>query len=73
MTKKKKKKERKKEKRPNLEERREKRGGLMDVSHHLQMARSYRTFPWGSERGAGTRPNQKHNREFRIRVLCYQR
>ena len=37
-----------------------KRGGLTDVSCHLQTPRHYRTFPWASREGRiGTRPYQK--------------
>ena len=37
-----------------------KRGGLTDVSCHLQIPRRYGTFPWASREGrTGTRPYQK--------------
>ena len=42
----------------------DKRGGLMDVSHHLQTPRHHETFPGLQKGGTGTWPNQ--NTEFRI-------
>ena len=42
-----------------------KRGGLTDVSCHLQIPRPYGTFPWASRKGrTGTRPYQKSEPEF---------
>ena len=42
-----------------------KRGGLTDVSCHLQIPRRYGTFPWASREGrTGTRPYQKSEPEF---------
>ena len=51
-----------------------KRGGLTDVSCHLQIPRRYGTFPWASREGrTGTRPYQKsHQTRTRIRVLCQE-
>ena len=41
------------------------RGGLTDVSCHLQIPRRYGTFPWASREGrTGTRPYQKSEPEF---------
>ena len=41
------------------------RGGLTDVSCHLQMPRCYETFRWASREGrTGTRPYQKSEPEF---------
>ena len=48
-----------------------KRGGLTDVSCHLETLRRYRTFPWASREGrTGTRPYQKPDQE--IPVLCQE-
>ena len=48
-----------------------KRGGLTDVSCHLQIPRCYGTFPWASREGrTGTRPYQKPDQK--IRVLCQE-
>ena len=48
-----------------------KRGGLTDVSCHLQTPRHYGTFPWASRKGrTGTRPYQKPDQK--IRVLCQE-
>ena len=54
--------------------RRGKRGGLTDVSCHLQIPRCYGTFPWASREGrTGTRPYQKSDQtRTRIRVLCQE-
>ena len=42
-----------------------KRGGLTDVSCHLQIPRHYGTFPWASREGrTGTRPYEKSEPEF---------
>ena len=42
-----------------------KRGGLTDVSCHLQIPRHYGTLPWASREGrTGTRPYQKSEPEF---------
>ena len=42
-----------------------KRGGLTDVSCHLQIPRHYGTFPWASREGrTGTQPYQKSEPEF---------
>ena len=51
-----------------------KRGGLTDVSCHLQMPRHYGTFPWASREGrTGTRPYQKLDQNrTRIQVLCQE-
>ena len=51
-----------------------KRGGLTDVSCHLQMLRHYGTFPWASREGrTGTQPYQKADQtRTRIRVLCQE-
>ena len=44
---------------------RRERGGLTDVSCHLQMPRCYETFRWASREGrTGTRPYQKSEPEF---------
>ena len=50
------------------------RGGLTDVSCHLQMPKRYGTFPWASrEVRTGTRPYQKSDQtRTRIRVLCQE-
>ena len=50
------------------------RGGLTDISCHLQIPRHYGTFPWASrERRAGTWPYQKSDQtRTRIRVLCQE-
>ena len=41
------------------------RGGLTDVSCHLQIPRRYGTFPWASREGrTGTRPYQTSEPEF---------
>ena len=41
------------------------RGGLTDISCHLQIPRRYGTFPWASREGrTGTRPYQKSEPEF---------
>ena len=55
-------------------ERRGERGGLTDVSCHLQMLRHYGTFPWASREGrTGTRPYQKSDEiRTRIRILCQE-
>ena len=49
-----------------------KRGGLTEVSCHLQIPRRYGTFPWASREGrTGTQPYQKSDQtRTRIRVLC---
>ena len=40
-------------------EKEKKRGGLTDISSHLQITRYYRTFPWASrEWRTGTQTNQ---------------
>ena len=51
-----------------------KRGGLTEVSCHLQIARCYGTLPWASRKGrTGTRPYQKSDQtRTRIRVLCQE-
>ena len=42
-----------------------KRGGLTNVSCHLQIPRRYGTFPWASRKGrTGTRPYEKSEPEF---------
>ena len=42
-----------------------KRGGLTDISCHLQIFRHYRTFPWAFREGrTGTWPYQKSEPEF---------
>ena len=44
-----------------------KRGGLTDVSCHLQIPRPYRTFPWasrGGRTGLGPTRNQNQNLSF---------
>ena len=42
-----------------------KRGGLADVSCHLQIPRPYGTFPWASREGrTGTQPYQKSEPEL---------
>ena len=47
-----------------------KRGGLIDISFHLQIPRHYRTFSWASREGrTGTQPYQNRTR---IRVLCQE-
>ena len=50
------------------------RGGLTDVSCHLQIPRRYGTFPWGSREGrTETRPYQKSDQtRTRIQVLCQE-
>ena len=54
--------------------RRGRKGGLIDVSCHLQMLRRYGTFPWASREGrTGTWPCQKLDQtRSRIRVLCQE-
>ena len=54
--------------------RRGRKGGLIDVSCHLQMPRRYGTLPWASREGrTGTRPYQKSDQiRTRIRVLCQE-
>ena len=43
------------------------RGGLTDVSCHLQTPRHYGTFPWASRKGrTGTRPYQKPDQKIRV-------
>ena len=51
-----------------------KRGGLTDISCHLQIARHYGTFPWDSrEERTGTWPYQKSDQiRTRIQVLCQE-
>ena len=51
-----------------------KRGGLTDVSCHLQIPRRYGTLPWASREGrTGTRPYQKSDQtRTRIQVLCQE-
>ena len=51
-----------------------KRGGLTDISCHLQIPRHYGTFPWASgEDRTGTWPYQKSDQtRTRIRVLCQE-
>ena len=51
-----------------------KRGGLTDVSCHLQIPRHYGTLPWAYRDGrTGTRPYQKPDQNrTRIRVLCHK-
>ena len=51
-----------------------KRGGLTDVSCHLQILRHYGTFPWASREGrTGTRSYKKSDQtRTRIRVLCQE-
>ena len=53
---------------------RRERGGLTDVSCHLQTPRPYGTFTWASREGrTGTRPYQKSDQtRTRIRVLCQE-
>ena len=48
------------------------RGGLTDVSRHLQIARNYRTLSWASREGrTGTRPYQKLDQNrTRNQILC---
>ena len=55
-------------------ERGSERGGLTDVSCHLQIPRQYGTFPWASREGrTGTQPYQKSAQtRSRIRVLCQE-
>ena len=50
------------------------RGGLTDVSCHLQMPRHYGTFPWASREGrTGTQPYQKSDQtRTRIWVICQE-
>ena len=50
------------------------RGGLTDISCHLQIPRHYGTFPWASREGrTGTRPYQNSDQtRTRIRVLCQE-
>ena len=50
------------------------KGGLTDISCHLQIPRHYGTFPWASREGrTGTRPYQKSDQtRTRIRVLCQE-
>ena len=50
------------------------RGGLTDVSCHLQTPRHYGTFPWASREGrTGTRHYQKSDQtRTRIRILCHE-
>ena len=50
------------------------RGGLIDVSCHLQIPRRYGTFPWASREGrTGTQPYQKSDQtRTRIRFLCQE-
>ena len=51
--------------RERRQERGGKRGGLTDVSCHLQIPRRYGTFPWAFREGrTGTRPYQKLEPEF---------
>ena len=51
--------------RERRQERGGKRGGLTDVSCHLQIPRHYGTFPWASREGrTGTLPYQKSEPEF---------
>ena len=51
--------------RERRQERGGQRGGLTNVSCHLQIPRHYRTFPWASREGrTGTRPYQKSEPEF---------
>ena len=51
--------------RERRQERGGKRGGLTDVSCHLQIPRHYGTFPWASREGrTGTWPYQKSEPEF---------
>ena len=41
------------------------KGGLTDISCHLQIPRHYGTFPWASREGrTGSRPYQKSEPEF---------
>ena len=49
-----------------------KRGGLTDISCHLQIPRCYGTLHWASREGrTGTRPYQKPDQNrTRILVLC---
>ena len=48
-----------------------KRGGLTDVSCHLQIPRYYETLPWASREGrTGTRPYQKSD-QTRIRIRIF--
>ena len=51
------------------------RGGLTNVSCHLQIPRRYGTFPWASREGrTGTWPYQKSDQtRTRIRVLCQEK
>ena len=47
------------------------RGGLTDVSCHLQIPRRYGTLPWASREGrTGTRPYQKSD-QTRIRIRIF--
>ena len=50
------------------------RGGLTDISCHLQIPRCYGTFPWASREGrTGTWPYQKSEQtRTRIRVPCQE-
>ena len=50
------------------------RGGLIDVSCHLQIPRHYGTFLWASTEGrTGTQPYQKSDQtRTRIQVLCQE-
>ena len=42
-----------------------KRGGLTDISCHLQISKCYRNFTWASREGrTETRPYQKSEPEF---------
>ena len=62
--------------RERRQERGGKRGGLTDVSCHLQIPRRYGSFPWASREGkTGTRPYQKSDQtrtRTRIWVLCQE-
>ena len=50
------------------------RGGLTDVSCHLQIPRHYGTLPWASREGrTGAQPYQKSEQtRTRIRILCQE-
>ena len=50
------------------------RGGLIDVSCHLQIPRHYGTFLWASTEGrTGTQPYQKSDQtRTRVPVICQE-
>ena len=49
-----------------------KRGGLTDVSCHLQISRHYGTFPWAPEKGGLELSPTRNQTRTRIRVLCQE-